>query len=141
MVVIRQAVVEDYYKHHVDLYKQLSNTIDKLSFEEYSYLIEPQSTNHAIFVIEHNNKIVGAITVLIEQKIIHNFGKVAHIEDVIVHKDYRNNKYGKELIEFAIHYAKQQKCYKIILDCKDEYCSFYEQNGFTKMGNMMAIYF
>lgn len=140
MIYIRRAILSDFYKGHVNLYKQLSDTINSISEEQYRSIIESQSDTYAIFVIEDALQIVGTITILLEQKIIHNFGKVAHIEDVVIHENYRNKKYGKAIIDFAIKYAQQYNCYKILLDCKEEYMLFYEKCGFLKKGYMMVIY-
>ena len=44
--------------------------------------------DHIIHVAEENGKIIGSTTLFIEQKFIHNGGKVGHIEDVVVSKEY-----------------------------------------------------
>ena len=53
--------------------------------------------NHQIFVIENKdtNHIIGTLTILIEQKVIHNMGKVGHIEDVVIDNKYRGRGLGK----------------------------------------------
>ena len=51
--------------------------------------------------MKNSKKIVGSITVLIEEKLIHNFGKVAHIEDVVVDESMRGFGLGKKLLEIA----------------------------------------
>jgi glucosamine-phosphate N-acetyltransferase len=88
-----------------------------------------------------DGKIVGTVTLLIETKLIHNMGKVAHIEDVVVDKNYRNNGLGKQMIQYAVSLSKEYGCYKTILDCSDENVSFYQKCDFEKRDNMMAIYF
>ena len=77
----------------------------------------------------------------IETKIIHNFGKVAHIEDVIVDNTYRGKGLGKMLVQKCIDYAQKLDCYKIILNCSDENIPFYEKCGFSKKENEMTLYF
>lgn len=140
MITIRQAVADDFFKGHIDLYRQLSNTINSISEEQYRYVIESQSDSHSIFVIEEKNRIVGSITLLIEQKFIHNYGKVCRIEDVVVDERFRNRKYGKALIEFAKQYAQNNKCYKVILHCNEINKPFYERCGFSENSSLMAIY-
>ena len=66
---------------------------------------------------------------------------MAHIEDVIVHNEYRGHGLGKVLLDKCLEIAKQECCYKIILDCSDINCKFYEKCGFMKKGNQMALYF
>ena len=59
---------------------------------------------------------------------------------MIVHSDFRGKGLGKILIDKCIGYAKLQKCYKIILDCSEQNCRFYENCGFTKKENQMVLY-
>jgi glucosamine-phosphate N-acetyltransferase len=67
-------------------------------------------------------------------------GKVAHIEDVVVDKEYRSHGLGKLLIQDGIKIANREKCYKIILDCEEKNVGFYEKCGFEKKGIQMAKY-
>lgn len=133
---IRRARSEDYEKRHIELYDQLT-TVNKeeIPREKYESLIQQTP----IFVVEVDNIIIGTITVLLETKIIHNLGIVAHIEDVVVDANHRSRGIGKQLLEFAVNYAKDAQCYKVILDCNDTNVSFYEKCGFQKKGNMMRI--
>jgi glucosamine-phosphate N-acetyltransferase len=85
--------------------------------------------------------IVGSVTIFIETKLIHNFGKVAHIEDVIVDNTCRGKGLGKILVRKCIDYARIHDCYKIILNCSDENIPFYEKCGFSKKENEMTLYF
>lgn len=141
MALIRRAVESDYYNGHVEILKQLSDTIDKLTIEQYKYLIDSECSNTHVFVLESESKVMGSITVLIEQKLIHNFGRVAHIEDVVVGNEYRGKNYGKLLVDFAVNFAKTKGCYKVILNCNDSVKSFYEKLGFVYKNHQMAIYF
>lgn len=137
MFEVRDACEDDYKKNHLFLYKQLTS-IDPLQItrEEYGTFIN----NNTIRVIEHEGKIIGGLTVLVEEKLIHNMGKVAHIEDVVVDKEYRSHGLGKLLIQDGIKIANREKCYKIILDCEEKNVGFYEKCGFEKKGIQMAKY-
>ncbi len=150
--IIRNLHETDYSTNYLQLLGQdfaiNSNTITYTDFVEY---VSKLHNNHQVFVIENDNndtnikttnsQIIGSSTIFIETKIIHNFGRVAHIEDVIVHNEYRGHGLGKLLLDKCIEIAKQEGCYKIILDCSDNNCKFYEKCGFTKKGNQMALYF
>lgn len=96
-----------------------------------------------IFVIEdkQNSVIVGSITCLIEFKFIRNLGKVSHIEDVVIHPEYRNKKFGSKLLQLAVDFSKKIGCYKVILDSRDDAIRFYEKFGFQKRSEGMALYF
>lgn len=93
--------------------------------------------NHVIFVAVLEDRIVGSTTLFIEPKFIHNGGFVAHIEDVVISKDLQRKGIGKKLILASLEYAKNNGCYKTILDCADDLKSFYEKIGFKKYSNAM----
>ena len=93
--------------------------------------------DHIIHVAEIDGKIVGSTTLLIEQKFIHDGGRVGHIEDVVVSKKYEGRGIGMKLVVTLLEKAKEMNCYKTILDCKDELIPFYERIGFKKESNQM----
>ena len=57
-----------------------------------------ENPDHIIRVAEVDGKIVGSTTLLIEQKFIHEGGKVGHIEDVVVSKEFEGRGIGLSLI-------------------------------------------
>jgi glucosamine-phosphate N-acetyltransferase len=89
-------------------------------------------------VIFIDNKIIGSGTILIENKIIHQCKSVGHIEDIVVHPDYRDRGISQIILNELKDIGKD--CYKIILDCKENLIPVYEKNGFEKRGIQMAIY-
>ena len=99
-----------------------------------SIIINP---DHIIQVAEIDGKIVGSTTLLIEQKFIHNAGRVGHIEDVVVSKEFEGRGIGIKLVTSLLEIANTRKCYKTILDCKDELIPFYERIGFKQESNQM----
>lgn len=105
-----------------------------------TYLNKQRQNDSKIFVGMLNDKIVGMSTCFIETKLIHNFGKVVHIEDVIVDNTMRNKGIGKALINHCIEHAEANSCYKVILDCSEELVGFYSSCGLTQNGIFMAKY-
>jgi glucosamine-phosphate N-acetyltransferase len=97
--------------------------------------------NHYIFTYTFDNKLIGMITIIIEQKIIHGGRKVAHIEDLVILPEYRGAGIGKQLLDFAKNFAKDNNCYKVILDCNENLIPFYKANQFTQKAVQMALYF
>ena len=93
--------------------------------------------DYIIHVAEINGKIVGSTTLLIEQKFIHNGGRVGHIEDVVVSKEYEGRGIGIKLVSSLLEKAKVMNCYKTILDCQNELIPFYERIGFKQESNQM----
>ncbi len=95
--------------------------------------------NYKIYVAVLDSKVVGTTTLFIEQKFIHDGGKVGHIEDVAVIKEYQGKGIGQKVIKALLEYAKKEGCYKTILDCTDDLVSFYEKTGFKRHSNSMRF--
>jgi len=92
-----------------------------------------------IYVAVENSKIVGSASILIEQKFIHDGGKVGHIEDVVVRKEFQGKGIGQKIVKSLLEYAEKQGCYKTILDCADDLVQFYEKIGFKLHSNSMRF--
>lgn len=137
---------DDFNNGFIELLNQLTisstDNIDKLAFTN-----QIKKVTHCgqkdIFVIHDptTNKVIGTSSNLYDHKFSRNFGTVAHIEDVIVDENYRGNGLGKLLVEKCMEIAKKNNCYKIILNCKDTNCAFYEKCGFEKKETQMVHYY
>jgi glucosamine-phosphate N-acetyltransferase len=114
-----------------------ANVIEKKRAEEIFDKIKNQSSY--IYVAVYDDKIIGATTLLVEQKFIHDGGKLGHIEDVVTHKDFQGKGIGSGVMKKAIEKAKELGCYKIILDCSEKNVPFYERFGFVKDENCMRL--
>jgi len=79
------------------------------------------------------------ITLLLEQKLIRGGAVVAHIEDLVVDKDYRGKGIANELINYCIKESSHIDTYKIILDCDIKLQSFYEKMGFEYKNIQMSM--
>jgi glucosamine-phosphate N-acetyltransferase len=95
--------------------------------------------NEAIYVAVIGSKIVGAASIIIEQKFIHGGGRAGHIEDVVVAKEFQGRGIGQKVILRLLEYAQKQGCYKTILDCSNDLIPFYEKLGFKKYSNAMRF--
>lgn len=109
--------------------KKANSIFDKIS----------KNPDHVIYVAIYNGEIIGATTLLIEQKFIHDGGKVGHIEDVVVRKEYQGKGVGKKIVNVLLKYAEKKGCYKTILDCSGELVPFYESIGFKRHSNSMRF--
>lgn len=94
--------------------------------------IEENKLSKIYVAVGDNGQIIGSITLLVEQKFIHNGGKVGHIEDVVTRKEYGGKGVGSALVKKCIEMAKEAKCYKVILDCSVGNIQFYEKAGFRE---------
>ena len=98
-----------------------------------------KNPDHIIAVAELDGKIVGAATLLLESKFIHEGGIVGHIEDVVVNKNHQGQKIGEKIIKYLLEQAKSKGCYKTILDCVDDVKPFYEKLGFKQNANALRF--
>ena len=101
-------------------------------------------SNTHIYVIMSNKKVIGSGTLLLEHKIIHNYGKVGHIEDVVIDSNTRGQGLGKKIINYIISKAKIYNCYKVILGCDNSKVDFYKKcnpdNSTFKITNQISYY-
>jgi len=139
-ITVRKLQKEDLWNgflQTLDSLRQASN-IDKKTAEKIFDKIN-SNPDHIVAVAVIEGKIVGSTTLLIETKFIHNGGKVGHIEDVVVDKKYQRKGIGEKIIIYLLRYAKDQGCYKTILDCTDEVKPFYEKLGFKHNANALRF--
>ena len=140
-VIIREITHEDFHNGLLELYEQhFFIKPEKISENMFSDFLQKKPNEYKIFGFFDNNTIIACATCFIEQKLIHNLGKVGHIEDVIVNTNYRGKNFGRKIIDHCVNYAKQNDCYKIILDCVETNVCFYEKCGFEKKGAFMVLY-
>jgi glucosamine-phosphate N-acetyltransferase len=135
-MIFRELKISDYEQFLI-----LINDFQKTNFrlDQFKEIIENQN-NTQIYVMEKNNQLIAAGTICFEKKFIHNISLYCHIEDIIVKKIYQKNGYGKLLINNLIQICKDEKCYKILLNCEEKLIKFYEKCGFVKKGVELIIY-
>ena len=127
--------IENGFLESLDSLREASDLDRKIGKDILKKIIA--NPDHIIHVAEINGKIVGSTTLLIEQKFIHNGGRVGHIEDVVVSKEYEGRGIGIKLVRSLLEKAKGMNCYKTILDCQDELIPFYERIGFKQESYLM----
>jgi GNAT superfamily N-acetyltransferase len=110
-----------------------------ISFEKFCEYYDIIFKNSEIFVARLNDKIVGSITIIYDQKFINNYALYAHIEDVVVDEDYRTLKIGSKLIEHVKNRCIEKNCRKCSLVCSKEISSFYLKNHFEEKGIHMTF--
>ncbi|VDP26341.1 unnamed protein product [Schistosoma margrebowiei] len=145
--LIRKHVVHINFQNYLALLKQLTvvGKIEQREFDERFSLMASCLDTYFIVVLEDatTSRIIGAATLFIELKFIHQCSKVArgHIEDVIVDSRYRGMNFGRLLVDTLVRIGKHMGCYKISLDCSNEKVGFYEKLGFQCKNNIMYIRF
>lgn len=132
-IKVRQSIIDD-FPQLKKLLKQLTS-VGNCSKDNINNCIY----DNIYVAYTGENIIVGCSTIMIEDKIIHEGGKVGHIEDVVVNNDYRGKGIGKLLINHCVDIGRKIGCYKIILDCDKDNTRFYEKCGFKPHGVCMRL--
>ena len=139
-VKIREIQKEDLEKGFLKSLDSLRKASDLDSEKARDIFEEIKSNpNHRIFVAILDERVVGSTTLFIEPKFIHQGGLVGHIEDVVVANEFQGKGIGEKLIQASLDFAKNEGCYKTILDCSDDVKPFYEKIGFKKHSNSMRF--
>ena len=130
-------------KEYDSVYRLLQELTDvgEYNRSRFNTYIDTLPSNIHMFCICEDSTVIGVGTIMIEQKIIHNFSKVGHIEDIVIDSNYNGRGYGKNLIIFLTNFARQEGCYKVILDCSQKVKGFYEKCGYVEKNISMGIYF
>lgn len=137
-IIMRNIEYNDYDKGYMDLMYQFSNYSYPITKDQFKKYLDSQKNKIIVLYSNSDNKIIGAGSIFKLEKIHNN--PVGFIEDVIISKEYRGNKYGKLLIKKLIDIGKNEyKCYKVVLNCIDYNVGFYEKCGFKKVGCEMKI--
>ncbi len=137
---IRLLDESDYHKHYLALTAQLSS-VEGISEETFSAIVHERKLQGIFtWVVEDVGRIVGTVSLFLERKFYRSGRYAGHIEDVIIDADYRHHGLGTTLVEHALCEAKKRKCYKVILDCKENLEHFYACSGFEKCNIQMAYY-
>jgi glucosamine-phosphate N-acetyltransferase len=91
------------------------------------------------YVARVGTRVVGTVSLLLEQKFIHGGGRVGHIEDVAVHADYQEQGIGTALVRHATEEARRCGCYKVVLCCSELLVPFYARLGYRAHTRGMRI--
>tara|TARA_B100000902_G_C27320687_1_gene924240 strand:+ start:6358 stop:6810 length:453 start_codon:yes stop_codon:yes gene_type:complete len=135
--IINNIIDTEYLSKIFSIYSELTDS-KEISYINFKNIITSLPEKHQIYVYKYNNKPVGLITLMIENKLIHSGGLVGHIEDLAIDKEYRNMSIGKTLIEYCIDISRKNGCYKVILNCNNELKKYYEKNNFVNTGCFMT---
>lgn len=137
----QELTLENYLQYKDSIKETLSclTTVGELSDKTFTAIIQQWIQNKHIYkpiiIVENESERVIAIgTLLIELKLIHDGGKVGHIEDIAVNDKYQGKGLGKILLEFLKNVGVLENCYKVILDCDEKNVEFYNKCGFKRCG-------
>jgi glucosamine-phosphate N-acetyltransferase len=142
MSYVIKELTNEILKRYKGFFETLSNlsSSPRISYKNSKKIlkkINKQKGHIFVAVLKKEKQIIGAATILIEQKFIRGGRKAGHIEDVVVMKKFEGKGIGKNLIKRCEDFAKKEKCYRITLDCDDKNIVFYKKCGFYEHENCM----
>lgn len=91
------------------------------------------------YIAVEGNVVMGAASLVLEQKYGHGGKFAGRIEDVAVRQGYQRRGIGLALTKHVIAEGKKLNCYKISLGCKEHLQDFYVQAGMHKHDLEMRI--
>ena len=101
-------------------------------------LIFEQPNRGRVFVLRRDNVIVGMINLLFTISTAEG-GFVLLLEDLVVHREFRDHGYGSDLLNYAIEFARQKHFLRItLLTDRPEIRSqnFFRRHGFSDSSMM-----
>ena len=125
-----------HYKAYLALMNEFRPVNTSMSLDDFREFLT-QTPNIYVYMSPNNDKPIASITIMIEQKFIHNSGRVGHIEDLYVAKGHRSVGIGGKMLEFSKEYCRREKCYKMILYCDENLMSYYKTKEFEEYGMTM----
>lgn len=133
----------DYDRGFLQLLSQLTS-VGNISRSQFLNKFAKMKANgdYYVTVIEDTRikKLIGAATLVIEHKFIHDCGIRARLEDVVVNDTYRGKQLGKLIVVTVTLLAQHLGCYKMTLDCKDKLIPFYKSLGYiNEPGNSNSM--
>ena len=131
---------------HLNLLSELS-IVTELDTNLYLEHVKKISSMGTIFVsyidtpLSENFDIIASGTIIIEPKLIRGGKSVGHIEDIVVKSTHRGKQISSDILNLLKNIARENNCYKVILDCNEEVKKVYNRSGFEEKGIQMGIYF
>ncbi|WP_070001003.1 GNAT family N-acetyltransferase [Cellulosilyticum sp. I15G10I2] len=132
----------------LDLYKHFDNNDpEPEDNEELKKLWDSiyDDPNLYYIVVEKDGILIATCNITIIKNLTRRARPYGLIENVVTHKKYRNNGFGKQVIKKAVEVAMNNNCYKVMLltsSKKDETLNFYRSSGFRddiKTGFIMKL--
>jgi len=136
-------IEEKHINEVIDLLQDISNF--KPNNSEYKFIFNSFiAQNNVIGIVAlfkenkfSNEKVVGFGSLHISRRI--RGGLTGFFEDIAVLKNFRKKGIGKLIITELIDKAREKKCFKLVLQSREETKIFYQKIGFNQSGNSMTL--
>ncbi len=122
----------------LDLYRHFDNNDPELEdSEELKSLWDAiyNDPNLYYIVAEKDGILIATCNITIIKNLTRRARPYGLIENVVTHKKYRNQGFGKQVVKKAVEVAMNNQCYKVMLltsSKKNETLNFYKSLGFRE---------
>ncbi|KUI60845.1 Glucosamine 6-phosphate N-acetyltransferase [Cytospora mali] len=140
---IRPLQKADFRKGYLDCLRVLTwvGDVTEEEWNERYEEMEQAKGTYYLLAVEHENRIVGTGSLIVERKFIHNRGLVGHVEEIAIAKELQGKGLGLKMIQALDSIGKSVGCYKNILNCGPKNEPFYVKCGYHNSGTEMSRYF
>ena len=144
MIIKLKNIEAKYMKELIDLLQDISNFKPNNSEYKsiYDSFIAQNDVIGVVALVKHNKfsneRVVGFGSLHMSKRI--RGGVIGFIEDVAVNENFRKKGIGELIIKELMDKAREKKCFKLVLQCKEVTKTFYQKIGFTQSGNSMSIF-
>ncbi len=120
----------------IKLYKQLDDTNNDFTAEDARKIWKTEIEGNKkikYFGAVENGKVISTCYCLIIPNLTRLGSSIAFVENVVTDSEYRGQRLGRKVMEMAIEFARENNCYKVILQSasfRKEAHQFYKNLGF-----------
>ena len=136
--------IEDKYFSEIMILLQLISNFypKKTNYKSILKLFLDQKHVFSVVAVDSINngnteKVIGFGSLHLSRKI--RGGIIGFIEEIAVLENYRGRGIGKLIMQELIVKARNENCYKLVLECREEKKFFYEKLGFNCSGYSMSL--
>jgi len=101
-----------------------------------------EDKNLKYFGVFKADELVSSCAIVIVPNLTRACRPYAVIENVVTHRNFRQNGYGKAVLKAAVEFAWKQDCYKVMLmtgRLNEETFRFYESAGFDRSAKQAFV--
>lgn len=120
----------------IKLYEQLDGANGDFAAEDARKIWESEIEGNKkikYFGAVENGKVISTCYCMIIPNLTRLGSSIAFVENVVTDKEYRGQGLGRKVMEMAIEFARENNCYKVILQSgswRKEAYQFYKNLGF-----------
>lgn len=130
---IRDVIPAD-FEYIYEFINILEGTIFEKESQRLIFIENISNVNNVFLIALLNNKAIGFLSCHV-QNLMHHGGLVGEIEEMFVHKDYRNLKVGHQLIDRLKQKARKKQILQLEVTSNNKRVlahQFYENEGFRQ---------